>query len=96
VETYVGYKNKEDPQYHRMHALTGTFIKNELEEIFDKKTVLHPFSLHFLNNKKFFYALRKDEKTVWMQALKSAVGYANLSDFYELKVLLDLGLNSTM
>ena len=70
-----------------MHMLTGTFIKNEMEEIFDKKTVLHPFSLHFLNNKKIFYALRKEEKAAWVQALKNAIGYSNLADFYELKVL---------
>ncbi|MDR3582291.1 MAG: hypothetical protein P4L67_03395 [Candidatus Pacebacteria bacterium] len=39
-----------------------------------------------MHNKKTFYALKKDEKTAWMKALKEAIGYSNLYDFYELKV----------
>lgn len=38
-ELRVGYKNKEDTQAKQMHSLVGTFIKDELEDIFDKKTV---------------------------------------------------------
>ena len=71
-----------------MHSLAGTFIKDELEDIFDKKTVLYPFSLYFMHNKKTFYALKKDEKVSWMKALKEAIGYSSLYDYYELKVLL--------
>lgn len=69
-----------------MHSLAGTFVKEELEEIFDKKTVLFPFSLCFLHNKKTFYAIKKDEKIGWVKALKEAIGYSSLYDFYELKV----------
>ncbi len=84
----VGYKNKEDTQHKEMQSLVGTFIKDELEDIFDKKTVLYPFSLYFMHNKKTFYALKKDEKAAWMKALKEAIGYSNLYDFYELKARL--------
>ena len=82
----IGYKNKDDAQCKRMHSLAGTFIKDELEDIFDKKTVLYPFSLYFMQNKKTFYALKKEEKVTWMKALKEAIGYSSLYDFYELKV----------
>jgi hypothetical protein len=84
----VGYKSKEDQQTKRTHSLIGTFVKEELEEIFDKRTVLFPFSLNFLHNKITFHAIKKDEKNGWIKALKDALGYANLYDYYELKVCL--------
>lgn len=86
INLILGYKNKEDPESKRMHSLAGTFIKEELEEIFDKKTILFPFSLCFLHNKKTLYAIKKDEKVGWVKALKEAIGYSSLYDFYELKV----------
>ena len=82
----LGYHNKEDPEQRRMHSLGNVFIKDELEEIFDRRTVLYPFSLHFMRGKKTLYALKKEERIGWMHALKEAIGYAILSDFYELKV----------
>jgi hypothetical protein len=39
-----------------------------------------------MNNKKLFYCSKKEEKAGWMKALKIAIGYTNLYDFYELKV----------
>eukprot|EP00831_Metopus_contortus_P084918 TRINITY_DN9752_c0_g1_i1.p1 TRINITY_DN9752_c0_g1~~TRINITY_DN9752_c0_g1_i1.p1 ORF type:complete len:493 (+),score=73.14 TRINITY_DN9752_c0_g1_i1:162-1640(+) len=56
------FKNKEDPQYKRMHSLTGTFIKDELEDLFDKKTVLYPFSLFFMSKKLLFTQLKRKKK----------------------------------
>lgn len=74
-----------------MHTLIGTFIKDELEDIFDKKTVLYPFSLYFMQTKKTFYALKKEEKASWMKALKEAIGYSSLYDYYELKDVIGKG-----
>lgn len=80
------FKNKDDTTHKRMYSLTSTFIKEELEDIFDKKTVLYPFSLYFLHNKKTFYAFKKEDKIAWIKYLKQAIGYSNLYDYYELKV----------
>ena len=41
------FKKKEDERHKGMFNLIGTFIKDEMEEIFDKRTVLHPFKLIF-------------------------------------------------
>jgi calcium-dependent protein kinase len=74
-----------------MHSLTGAFLKDESEEVPEGTTVMHPFSLCFMHNKKTFYTYSKDEKLAWMKALKDALGYTNLYDFYELKDMLGKG-----
>jgi RNA binding exosome subunit len=35
--------------------------------------------------------IAKEDKDKWVTAIKSAIGYANLFDFYELKVQLHFG-----
>lgn len=42
-----------------MHSLVGVFVKEELEEILDKKTILHPFKLIFPHKTRTYYALNK-------------------------------------
>ena len=74
-----------------MHSLVGTFIKEELEEAFDKKTVLYPISLCFVQNKKTFYTIKKEDRNEWIKHLKEAIGYSSLYDFYELKETLGKG-----
>lgn len=74
-----------------MHSLVGTFIKEDLEEIVDKKTVLYPFSLCFVQYKKTFYTMKKDERAEWVKYLKEAIGYSSLYDYYELKETLGRG-----
>ncbi len=86
INKTVGYHNKGDAESRWMHSLTGVFIKEELEELFDKKTVLYPFSLHFLSAKKTLFALKKDERANWVRFLKETIGYATLSDYYEMRV----------
>ena len=78
--------NASDTECKKMRALTGVFIKEELEEVLDKKQVLCPFSLCFLQRKETLYATNKEDRAKWVKALKAAIGYASLSDFYELKV----------
>ena len=38
-----------------MQSLVGVHIKNEIEEIVDDQTVLHPFMLIFPNKKRIYY-----------------------------------------
>lgn len=74
-----------------MHSLVGTFIREELEEMFDKKTVLYPFNLCFVQNRKTFYTQRREERNEWVKHLKEAIGYSSLCDYYELKDTLGKG-----
>eukprot|EP00826_Nyctotherus_ovalis_P063776 TRINITY_DN9353_c0_g2_i2.p1 TRINITY_DN9353_c0_g2~~TRINITY_DN9353_c0_g2_i2.p1 ORF type:complete len:309 (+),score=103.71 TRINITY_DN9353_c0_g2_i2:1413-2339(+) len=74
-----------------MLSLAGTFIKEELEEIADKKTALFPFSICFVKKKTTFYTVKKNEREEWVKYLKEAIGYSNLHDYYELKETLGKG-----
>jgi hypothetical protein len=38
-----------------MQSLVGVHIKNELEEVVDETTILHPFMLIFPNKKRIYY-----------------------------------------
>jgi serine/threonine protein kinase len=87
----IGYTNKDEKQAEQMHSLVGTFIKEELDEIINKKMVVYPFSLRFVQNKKTFYSIRKEDKDEWIKNLKEAIGYSSLYDYYELKETLGKG-----
>lgn len=90
-ELYV-YKNKTDEKHKSMHSLAGIFIKDDLEEFMDSKTVIYPFSLIFPANKiRTFYLPNKEEKRMWMDAVKKVIGYSNLFDFYTIKETLGKG-----
>ncbi len=90
-ELYV-YKNKTDEKHKSMHSLAGIFIKDDLEEFMDSKTVVYPFSLIFPANKiRTFYLPNKEEKRMWMDAIKKVIGYSNLFDFYTIKETLGKG-----
>jgi len=90
-ELYV-YKNKLDEKHKSMHSLAGIFVKDDLEEFMDSKTVVFPFSLIFPGNKvRTFYLPNKEEKKKWMDAIKKVIGYSNLFDFYTIKETLGKG-----
>jgi serine/threonine protein kinase len=74
-----------------MLSLVGVYIKDEMEEVLDKKTVLYPFKLTFPSKTRVYYLLKKQDKIQWMEAIKKAIGYANLADFYEFKENLGKG-----
>lgn len=90
-ELYV-YKSKTDEKHKSMHSLAGIFVKDDLEEFMDRKTVVHPFSLIFPGNKiRTFYLPNKEDKKMWMDTIKKAIGYSNLFDFYTIKETLGKG-----
>ena len=47
--------------------------------------------LIFPNKRRIYYLSSKAEKDKWMDAIKQAIGYANLYDYYELKESLGQG-----
>lgn len=68
--------------------MTGTFIKEDLEEVLSAQSVLFPFSLNYMHNKITFYAKTKKDKTQWLKFLREAIGYTSLYDYYDLKVIV--------
>ena len=90
-ELYV-YKSQKEEKHKGMHNLVGVFMKDDLEEYLDSTTVLYPFTLIFPGNKpRTYYLLNKDDKEKWMDAIKKAIGYSNLFDYYEVKETLGKG-----
>lgn len=74
-----------------MFSLAGSLIREEIEELMQQKLVLYPFKIHFGPNQLVLYALKKEERAKWVQTLKEAIGYSNLSDYYDMKDALGKG-----
>jgi hypothetical protein len=73
-----------------MHSLTGSFVREELEEILQPKVLVYPISLFLGETTLRLFALKKEEKLMWMAAFKEALNYSNMSDFYTIKVRLSV------
>ncbi len=80
------YNSKSDTENNGMYSLTGSFVREELAEIMQKKLPLYPLRIYFGPTQLVLYAIKKEECDKWVKALKEAIGYSNLSDYYELKV----------
>lgn len=53
---------------------------------------MHPFKLIFPDKKeRVYYLLTAEDKHRWITAIRKAIGYANLFDFYEVKHTLGKG-----
>ena len=77
------YKHKGDTKHKDMQNLVGVYIKNENEEQTANNITLYPFMLVFPNKRRIYYLQSLAEKEKWMSAIKKAIGYANLYDFYD-------------
>lgn len=86
-----GYKDKDEANYKTMNSLIGCFVKEEPEEEISGKK-LYPFSIIISQTKsRKYYAEKTEDRNMWVNAIKTAVGYANITDYYELKENLGKG-----
>ena len=77
-----------DKAYKCMHSMTGCFIKEEPAEKIEEKTY-YPFTLVFSSEiMKTYYCNNKEEYAKWCNTIKQLIGYSNLTDFYEIKVII--------
>lgn len=84
------YKKKDDERHKDMHSLVGVFVRSDKEESLDPQTIIYPFSIVFPMNKvRVYYCRNRDERSKWLQSIKTAIGYSCVEDFYE--ILADLG-----
>jgi len=79
------YKHKDDEQHKTMVNLISVFLRVEPDEPLDKKNTLYPFSLIFPNKERTFYLLSAEKRDEWVLKIKEAIGYASLTDYYEVK-----------
>ena len=84
----LGYEKKESTAHKCMHNLIGCFVKEEEAEKLDDE-IYYPFSLIFSQKKtKKYYCKQADDFKMWTNAIKKVIGYANLLDYYDLKVIM--------
>eukprot|EP00826_Nyctotherus_ovalis_P013408 TRINITY_DN1361_c0_g1_i3.p1 TRINITY_DN1361_c0_g1~~TRINITY_DN1361_c0_g1_i3.p1 ORF type:complete len:342 (-),score=93.50 TRINITY_DN1361_c0_g1_i3:462-1487(-) len=85
------YKDKDDTAYKSMSSLSGCFVKEEsAEEI--SNMVLYLFIIIVSQTKsRKYYAEKEEDRNMWVSAIKRAIGYANITDYYELKENLGKG-----
>ena len=89
-----GYESKYETQHTEMFTLVGVFIKDEPEEVFDSRTTLYPLKIILPKRARTFYLASKvrqrpissaqKEKKRWLSLLRSAAGYSNITDFYDI------------
>ncbi len=72
--------------HEKLYSLTGTFIKDNGMEQFSKKLIVYAFTLFFDQQSLKLYTIKKEEKDAWVKALKEAIGYSNLYDYYTIGV----------
>lgn len=74
-----------------MKSLAGIYLKDEPDEKVDENTTYHPFMLIFPNKRRMYYLKSKEEKDLWITAIKKSIGYASLESFYSLGESLGKG-----
>lgn len=85
------YDSQADTLHSMMISLEGSVIKEEIEEIIDKKIVLYPFTIYINNKGKTYYSLRKDDRCIWMKSIREKIGAYNLFDYYDMGDVIGQG-----
>ena len=94
------FKNDKDEIHKGMHNLSGVFLNEEpIKEINGKK--FYSFSIQYPKKTRYYFVEKESEYKVWIEKLKVATGYTNLTDIYEISSkigngkfgLIKLGIN---
>ena len=84
------FKSEKDEIHKGMHNLSGVFVsEEEQKEINGKK--YYCFSMTYPKKTRLYYVEKENEYKKWVEKLKIATGYTNLSDIYDIKE--KLGIN---
>jgi tRNA A-37 threonylcarbamoyl transferase component Bud32 len=84
------FKNKNQDIHKGMHNLSGVFInEEEPKEINGKK--YYCFSMTYPKKSRLYYVEKENEYKTWIEKLKIATGYTNLTDIYDIKQKLGNG-----
>lgn len=71
--------------------MDGVFVKRETKPEEINGEYYYAFCLQIWPKKKHFFAKSKEEIDQWLQAIRTAIGYSNLFNSYELKGILGQG-----
>jgi tRNA A-37 threonylcarbamoyl transferase component Bud32 len=85
------YKNRKDTQSTETYNLVNTFLKEEPVEYPNKKFSVYPIKIFLTESQLILYSIKEEEAKVWVNLLRKAMDYQNLTDFYELGKTLGEG-----
>ena len=77
------FKNENDELHKGMHHLSGIFIQEEKPKIFNGKKYLS-FSMIYPKKTRVYYCEKENEYKIWIEKLKIATGFTNLTDIYDI------------
>jgi hypothetical protein len=78
------YKKETDEKYKGMYALANVFLREEEPEPYDEENYVYSFTLIFVSKERRFYCLKKEDYELWLDKIKQAIGYHNISTYYEI------------
>jgi len=73
-----------------MHNLSGVFVKEEKNEIFDGVEYF-TFAVVYPKKTRYYFVDSEENLKMWISAIKKATGYSDLNDIYEIKEKLGNG-----
>ena len=77
------FKNEKDELHKGMHHLSGIFIQEEKPKVFNGKKYLC-FSMIYPKKTRMYYCEKENEYKIWIEKLKIATGFTNLTDIYDI------------
>jgi serine/threonine protein kinase len=86
----LDYKNKEETKHKGMHNLSGVFLQEENQHEIDGQK-FYCFSVVYPKKSRFYYVDNEAEYNSWLKNIRKSIGYANLTDIYEVKEKLGNG-----
>jgi len=77
------FKNENDELHKGMHHLSGIFIQEEKPKVINGKKYLC-FSMVYPKKTRVYYCEKENEYKIWIEKLKIATGFTNLTDIYDI------------
>jgi hypothetical protein len=90
------YRKQGATKHKEMKSLTGVYLKSDLKEEETNGTMLYPFMLIFPDKKRLYFLKSPEEKAMWVNAIKQAIGHANILTYYEVGEVLGKGKYGTV
>ena len=80
------YKSEKCKELLGMHNLSGCFVNEvENEKLMHEGRELYAFTVLFSNKTRVYYANSFEEAESWVKILKSAIGYQNFTERYDMQ-----------
>lgn len=85
------YREVEETVHKGMHNLSGVFIEEPKEKVNIEGNDYYTFSIIYPKKTRIYYVDNKEDYERWINSIKKAIGYSNLTDNYEVKQKLGNG-----